>query len=298
MNEFINFRSFIIPKEYEVEFFNSVVSIYCYFPVTFLFFCFFSNAFYGKFHVKKFTYLNLPGKLGWFIMELVSPATFLYSFLAPSPFIDHNNESLITSPYNTTQKILASLYLIHYFNRTVVYTYRAPSISPIHLLVFFSSIIFNLINGYSNGRWISVFGNYSEEKCKEPLFIIGVIIYFIGMWINIEHDNILFEMRKKNSSSKKSEKSSKIDDNSVNDKKKYFIPNEGLFNYISCPNYLGETIEWIGFAIACWYDLPALLFALATPANLFPRARQTLKWYRENFKEYPKERKAIIPFVW
>jgi len=50
--------------------------------------------------------------------------------------------------------------------------------------------------------------------------------------------------------------------------------------------------------MACWYSLPALLFALTTPANLFPRAIQTLKWYRENFKEYPKERKAFIPFVW
>jgi len=130
-------------------------------------------------------------------MELVSPATFLYSFLAPSPFIDHNNESSITSSYTTTQKILASLYLIHYFNRSVIYAYRATSIAPIHIMILLSAILFNLINGYSNGRWISVFGNYSEEKCKEPLFIIGVIIFFIGMWINIKHDNILFELRKK-----------------------------------------------------------------------------------------------------
>lgn len=244
-------------------------------------------------------------------MELVSPATFLYSFLAPSPFIDHNDETFITlSSYTTTQKILVSLFLIHYINRSIVYAFRAPSISPINLMVFSSSILFNLINGYSIGRWISVFGNYSEEKYKEPSFILGVIIFFIGMWINIDHDNILFELRRKNHSKislekkfdiKNDEKNQSDDNsnNSINDtRKKYFIPNEKLYNYVSCPSYLGETIEWIGFAIACWYSLPAILFALATPANLFPRARQTLKWYRENFKEYPKERKAIIPLIW
>ncbi|CAB5372788.1 unnamed protein product [Rhizophagus irregularis] len=315
MNEFINFRSFIISKEYEVEFYNKVLSFYCYLPIIFFIFLLFSKAFYGKFHIKELGFLNLPGKLGWSLMELVSPATFLYSFLAPSPFIDHNDDeisetSINLSSYTTSQKILVSLFLIHYINRSIIYTYRAPNIAPINLMVFSSAILFNLINGYSIGRWISVFGNYPEEKYKELSFILGVIIFFIGMWINIDHDNILFELRRKNQSKislekkfdiKNDDEKNQSDDsnNSMNDiRKKYFIPNEKLFYYVSCPSYLGETIEWIGFAIACWYSLPALLFALATPANLFPRARQTLKWYRENFKEYPKERKAIIPFIW
>ncbi|CAG8608550.1 8937_t:CDS:1 [Funneliformis mosseae] len=234
-------------------------------------------------------------------MELASPVTFLYSFLTPSPF-DDNDESLIPS-YTTTQKILASLYLIHYFNRTLIYTYRAPNVASIHLTTILSAVIFNVINGYSNGRWISVFGNYTEERCQEPLFILGVLIFFIGMWINIEHDNILFNLRKENTSKISSNEKSVIDSKLVDDfennrKKTYFIPNEGLFNYVCCPNYLGETIEWIGFAIACWYSLPALLFAIMTPANLFPRARKTFQWYNESFKEYPKNRKVIIPFVW
>ena len=48
MNEFINFRSFIIPKEYEVEFFDNVLTLYFYLPITFLIFLFFSEADYGK----------------------------------------------------------------------------------------------------------------------------------------------------------------------------------------------------------------------------------------------------------
>jgi hypothetical protein len=31
---------------------------------------------------------------------------------------------------------------------------------------------------------------------------------------------------------------------------KYKIPQGGLFRWLSCPNLVGEMIEWIGFAIA------------------------------------------------
>src|ERR1044071_1307034 len=105
------------------------------------------------------------------MMELVSPVTFLCSFLAPPPFDNSNESPILTSSYTTTQKILASLYLIHYTNRVFFYTYRAPSVAPIHITITLGAISFNLINGYSNGRWISVFGNYTEERYREPSFI-------------------------------------------------------------------------------------------------------------------------------
>ena len=66
---------------------------------------------------------------------------------------------------------------------------------------------------------------------------------------------------------------------------------------MACPNYLGEIIEWAGFAIATW-SLPGLAFALMTAANLVPRAGANWLWYRRTFPEYPPERKALIPRVW
>ena len=76
----------------------------------------------------------------------------------------------------------------------------------------------------------------------------------------------------------------------------YAIPYGGLFKWVTCPNYLGELLEWIGFAIAAW-TFPAFAFAVFTFANLFPRASAHHRWYREKFPDYPKDRTAIIPFV-
>jgi protein-S-isoprenylcysteine O-methyltransferase Ste14 len=70
-----------------------------------------------------------------------------------------------------------------------------------------------------------------------------------------------------------------------------------MYRWISCPNYFGEIVEWIGWAIATW-SLAGLAFALWTAANLAPRARSHHQWYRESFADYPQERKALVPRLW
>ena len=76
----------------------------------------------------------------------------------------------------------------------------------------------------------------------------------------------------------------------------YKIPRGGLYERVSCPNYLGELLEWTGWAIATW-SLAGLSFAVYTAANLVPRAVAHHRWYRETFPDYPPARRAVIPFV-
>ena len=76
----------------------------------------------------------------------------------------------------------------------------------------------------------------------------------------------------------------------------YKIPQKGMFEYISCPNHFGEIIEWIGFAILSW-NYASLSFAVWTIVNILPRSLDHHKWYKSHFKNYPKKRKAIFPFI-
>ncbi|MBW2713856.1 MAG: DUF1295 domain-containing protein, partial [Deltaproteobacteria bacterium] len=74
----------------------------------------------------------------------------------------------------------------------------------------------------------------------------------------------------------------------------YKIPYGGFYRWVSSPNYLGEIIEWAGFAMLTW--TPAgLAFLVFSISNLFPRAFSHHRWYQEQFEDYPEERKAIIP---
>ncbi|HCB40998.1 MAG TPA: 3-oxo-5-alpha-steroid 4-dehydrogenase, partial [Gammaproteobacteria bacterium] len=60
--------------------------------------------------------------------------------------------------------------------------------------------------------------------------------------------------------------------------------------------YLGEIITWSGFALASW-SLAGLSFVVFTMANLVPRALANHRWYQETFSDYPKDRRAVIPYI-
>ena len=145
------------------------------------------------------------------------------------------------------------------------------------LVIVASGIFFNLVNGFSLGLYFVRFASYTYEWFSDIRFISGLILFFTGMLINWKADNILIGLRKPGEIH-------------------YVIPKGWLFNRISCPNHFGELVEWAGFAILCW-NLPALTFFIWTAANLIPRALSHHKWYKENFKEYPSVRKAIIPYL-
>jgi 3-oxo-5-alpha-steroid 4-dehydrogenase 1 len=111
-----------------------------------------------------------------------------------------------------------------------------------------------------------------------PTFLLGAALFAGGLIVNRKSDLTLHDLRRVNESG-------------------YEIPQGGLYRWVSSPNYLGEIIEWTGWAIGTW-SLAGLSFALWTAANLAPRARSNHVWYQQQFPDYPDERKALIPGVW
>ncbi|XP_026684036.1 very-long-chain enoyl-CoA reductase [Diaphorina citri] len=73
-------------------------------------------------------------------------------------------------------------------------------------------------------------------------------------------------------------------------------PFTSLFDYVSCPNYTYEFGSWLSFSLltSCF---PALLFASAGMYQMTVWALGKHKNYKKEFPDYPKQRKAIVPFV-
>jgi steroid 5-alpha reductase family enzyme len=168
----------------------------------------------------------------------------------------------------------------HYIHRAFIYPFTLQSvIKRMPVLITFIALIFNAGNAYLNGRYLFTFSNnYTNSWIADPRFISGFILFITGFVINRRSDNILRTLRAPNDI-------------------EYKIPFGELYQWISCPNYLGEITIWIGWAIATW-SLPGFAFALWTIANLVPRARAHHKWYQEHFPEYPPKRKALLPGIW
>ena len=214
---------------------------------------------YGR-HTSKKWGISIDNKLGWIIMELpallVCPAIYFYFK------IDFDISIMFIC-----------LWIIHYFNRTIIFPFRIKTKGKkMPLAIVLSAFFFNIINGLINGYFLSNINLYSES-----IFLItGFLLFVLGLYINISSDNKLINLRKI--------------------KKGYFVPKGGLFKYISCPNFFGEILEWFGFALMT-FNIGSLSFFIWTCCNLIPRALAHHTWYKNKFNEYPKERKAILPFL-
>jgi 3-oxo-5-alpha-steroid 4-dehydrogenase 1 len=245
-------------------YFDSLLAWIALALITFLILLFFKPSTYGRHtNLKR---LSISNKWGWFLMEL--PTLFIVVFFL-----------LGSLDFNIITTCFIFLYVIHYVNRVFVFPFRLNTKGKkMPLLIVISAIFFNMVNVFFIGYYFGNFATgYDLNWLYSPQFISGFALFLVGAYVNNQSDSILINLRKESESG-------------------YKIPHGGLFKYVSCPNHLGEIIEWIGFAILTW-SMPGLAFALWTIANLLPRAISHHIWYKKEFKDYPVSRKAIIPFL-
>jgi 3-oxo-5-alpha-steroid 4-dehydrogenase 1 len=227
---------------------------------------FFVTAPYGR-YVRRGWGPSVGSRLGWVLMEAVAPLAFAVC-------------AWLGGGLTTTTLVFLVLWEAHYLHRAFIYPFSLRGEArrmPLSIVAF--GLIFNLMNGYLNGRYIfTLSGGYAESWLTDPRFIIGGLLFITGFVINRRADLILRSLRRPGESG-------------------YKVPDDWCYRWISCPNYLGEMVIWAGWALATW-SLPGLLFAFWTVANLAPRARANHRWYQEHFPDYPPGRKALLPGIW
>ena len=226
----------------------------------------FISAPYGR-HLRDGWGPTIPARLGWILMELPTVVLFGAIYFA-------GQRALSLVPL-----VFLAFWQAHYLHRTFVFPFRLRAEGKrMPLSIPAMAIVFNSLNAYINARWISHLGAYSADWLADPRFVAGAAVFVVGMAINLHSDTVLIGLRKPGETG-------------------YKIPEGGFFRFVTAPNYLGEIIEWTGWAIMTW-SLGGLAFAVYTFANLAPRALTNHRWYREKFEDYPAARKALIPFVW
>jgi 3-oxo-5-alpha-steroid 4-dehydrogenase 1 len=228
---------------------------------------FYIAAPYGR-YARRGWGATVSDRMGWVVMESISPVLFAICF------VFGGNEK------TPVLLLFFCLWEAHYLHRAFIYPFSLrTTVKRLPVLVMSFGLIFNSINAYLNGSYLFSFSEgYGNEWLRDPRLIFGVALFVLGFVMNRQADAVLRNLRQPG-------------------EKNYRITNKGMFRFISCPNYLGEILIWIGWAIATW-SLAGLSFALWTMANLIPRSRAHHRWYREYFPDYPQKRKALIPGLW
>lgn len=234
---------------------------------------FFVSAPYGK-AFRRGWGTPLSGRWGWAVQEVISPVVLLFCW-----YTARLSEPLFAP---VPVHVFLFLWCLHYANRAVLYPLQRH-MNNTTLPVVLSAVAFNLVNGALVGTELAT--RTAEQlpgwwDLTRPRVVAGLLLMAFGAWLNISSDARLRALRAR-----------------VPGDRSYHIPAGGLFTHCCCPHYLGEILEWTGFAIAT-ATRSGYVFAFWTFANLAPRAWTTRQWYRAKFKDrFPASTKALVPFV-
>lgn len=231
---------------------------------------FFVDAGYGKFYHPKWG-PSVDNHWGWFLME--APVFFLMLLLWW--FSDRRND--------TVRIVFLLLFELHYFHRSFLFPLQLRGHNRMPLAIILMGVIFNSLNALMQGGWIfyvSPADYYPADWLTSIPFIAGTLVFFAGMFINIQSDRIIRNLRKPGDTA-------------------HYLPQGGMFRFVASANYFGEFIEWVGFAILTW-SWAGAVFALWTFANLAPRAARIYDRYAQEFPEqFDKGKtKRILPFIY
>ncbi|UTW63896.1 DUF1295 domain-containing protein [bacterium SCSIO 12741] len=209
----------------------------------------------------------IDNRLGWILMETVSPLSLTFwVMLSPNEL----------SPWVW---LFYGLWVFHYFYRSFVFPFMLKTTNKkMPLSIVLMAVFFNSVNGSLNGYYFGYVNPDVQWSDIHPLlFGLGSALFVIGFMLHFRSDRILIGLR-------------------TSSDEGYKIPFGFAYRYVSSPNYLGEIVEWLGYVLLTGSPA-ALTFWVWTLANLYPRALANHKWYLTKFEDYPKNRKAILPFI-
>lgn len=232
---------------------------------------YFVKAGYGIFRTPSWG-LSVNNKVGWVLME--SPVFIVMLVLWAYSGIG------VAFP----QFLFLLLFLLHYFQRSFVFPFLMKGKSRMPVAIMAMGIVFNVLNGMMQAGGLFYFNEgvptgIGLGYLLEPHALIGLGLFFIGMGINLHSDSVVRNLRKPGDT-------------------RHYLPQRGMYRYVTSANYLGELIEWTGFAVLT-ASPAAWVFVWWTAANLVPRANAIYHKYCDEFgAEAVGKRKRIIPYIY
>ncbi|KAK8662145.1 hypothetical protein V6N13_091732 [Hibiscus sabdariffa] len=205
---------------------------------------------------------KVPSRVGMFL--LYTPA-FLVGFASFWLFPDGDLRFLLLKPAIT----------IHFFKRIFevgfIHIYSGGMALDSTIIISFSYFFLSLSLIYTH---------ILNQQLPEPsidLMYPGIVLFLIGISGNFYHHYLLSKLRAKGG-------------------RDYKIPKGGLFELVICPNYLFEILGFMGISLIS-QTLYSFSVTLGFAVYLVCRSYVTRRWYMSKFEDFPKETRAIIPYV-
>lgn len=232
---------------------------------------------------SKLYYKDLGPQIGWktvYIIEYTCPLLcYIVTYLRP-PFLYGAGAS--SQPYADVVNIAAACFAGHFIKRILetIFVHRFSRATMPLRNVFKNSIFYG-----GNAALIGYFVNhplYTPASFGNVQIYSGLAIFLISEYGNYVCHCLLRDLRPPGT------KERRIPYPTSN-------PMTQMLRLTSCPNYTYELYSWTGFTVMT-QTLTAAVFTLLGFYQMSIWALERHRKYRKEFKDYPKSRKAMIPF--
>ncbi|CAK8689173.1 very-long-chain enoyl-CoA reductase-like [Clavelina lepadiformis] len=228
---------------------------------------------------------DLGTQLGWstvFYFEYAGPLVLYLMFYSRLPFI-YGEEYAYKPSSADVVKIAAVCHTVHYAKRLLETKF-------VHR---FSHGTMPIRNLFKNCSYYWTFAAWLAYFINHPLYTLPMygdvqVDMALGCFIFCELGNLFIHLALKNLRAPGSTE------------RKIPLPTKNpftlLFALVSCPNYTYEVGAWVSFAVMT-QSLVGLLFASVGFMQMAVWALGKHRSYHKEFRQYPRSRKAIIPFI-
>jgi len=227
---------------------------------------------------------DLGPQIGWktvFVLEYFGPLViYLIFYLRPSLIYGGGAKTDVMQP---VVKLALGCWTGHYLKRIyeTIYVHR------------FSHATMPVRNLFKNCGYYWGFAAFVSYFMNHPLYTpptfgtAQVVVGFIGFLVSeIGNYSIHAALRDLRPPGTKERKIPMPNGN----------PLTNMFNLVSCPNYTYEALAWFSFSVMT-QSVPALIFTAAGLYQMSVWAIGKHSAYKKEFQNYPKHRRAIVPFV-
>ena len=203
----------------------------------------FISAPYGR-HVRTGWGAGINPRYGWLMMEAPASLVMLVAWwLLPTGLVVMG---------------LMMLWQIHYFHRAFIYPFSLRSARLMPFSVVLMALVFNFANAGLNAWHFRLHHDwYTPQWLTTPAFQLGLLCFLVGYFVTKRADSILKGLRSEGQASREGE---------------YFVPEGFLYRFVSCPNYLGESLQWLGWALMT-----------SSPSFILPRSAVIVRPGRSTF---------------
>lgn len=179
------------------------------------------------------------------------------------------------------QTLSLILVLIHFSKREletlIIHRFSAATMPAFN--IFKNSTHYWLLSGANMAYWIYLPSAPAARESDPYITYAGLALFAIGELGNLNAHLTLRNLRSTGGTERG-------------------IPKGLGFDLVTCPNYMFETMAWVGISLVSW-SLSTVLFAVVASVQMGIWAKKKEGRYRKDFGgRYAKKRFGMLPGIW